>query len=56
MSHAWLPVCVLKHSLIETIEGGMSRIMRDILRLWKLPFAIERKLDYVLNMATLLGV
>ncbi len=33
-SYAWLPVCVLKHSLLDTVQGGFSRILRDIFRLW----------------------
>lgn len=37
-SYAWLPVCVLKHSFINTVQGGLSRIFRDIFRLWKLVF------------------
>ena len=39
ISYAWLPVCVLKHSFIESVQGGMSRIVRDICRQWKLRFA-----------------
>ena len=33
--YSWLPVFVAKHSLVEAIPGGLSRIFRDIFRFWK---------------------
>jgi hypothetical protein len=54
-SYAWLPVCVLKHSFIDTVQGGLSRILRDIFRLWKLMFAYcdTYVLESIYNRTTL---
>lgn len=32
--HVWIPVFIVKHTSIEKLEGGLTRLCTDVLRVW----------------------